>query len=83
MTGTLPDSVVLVEVGRVFTRSDAALRIVRRLTFPWPLLWGFGPVPRVIRDAVYDVVARNRYRWFGTRDSCLLPAPGYVDRFLR
>jgi predicted DCC family thiol-disulfide oxidoreductase YuxK len=81
--GSLPDSVVLVEDGRVFTRSDAALRIVRRLAFPWPLLWGFVIVPRLIRDALYDFVARNRYRWFGTRDSCLLPLPGYADRFLR
>jgi len=79
----LPDSVVVVEDGRVFTRSDAALRIARRLTLPWPLLWGFVLIPRVIRDAVYDFVARNRYRWFGTRDSCLLPAPGYANRFLR
>jgi predicted DCC family thiol-disulfide oxidoreductase YuxK len=81
--GPLPDSVVLVEDGRLFTRSDAALRIARRLTFPWPLFWGLVIVPRVIRNAIYDFVARNRYRWFGTRESCMLPAPGYADRFLR
>jgi predicted DCC family thiol-disulfide oxidoreductase YuxK len=81
--GPLPDSMVLVEDGQVFTRSDAALRIARRLTFPWPLFWGLVVVPRALRDAVYDVIARHRYRWFGKRESCLIPKPGYADRFLR
>ena len=81
--GVLPDTVVLIEDGRLFTRSDAALRIARRLTFPWPLLWAFVVVPRGVRDVVYDLVARHRYRWFGKRESCMIPAPGYVARFLR
>lgn len=82
-TDTMPDSVVLVERdGRVFTRSTAALRIVRRLRFPWPLLYVFVLVPRPLRDIVYDWIARNRYRWFGVRDTCRLPTPEERSRFL-
>jgi predicted DCC family thiol-disulfide oxidoreductase YuxK len=78
----LPDSVVLVENGQVFTRSTAALRIARRLTFPWPLAYGLILVPAPIRDLIYDTIARRRYRWFGRRESCMLPGPGLRDRFL-
>jgi predicted DCC family thiol-disulfide oxidoreductase YuxK len=67
-----PETFVLIEDGRVFVRSDAALRIGAGL--PW---WGwvsaFRIVPRPIRDWVYGVVARNRYRWFGKLDVCTLP----------
>ena len=81
-TGPLPDSVVLVQDGRAYFRSDAALRIARGLRFPWPLAYGFIVVPRVIRDGIYDAVAANRYRWFGRRDVCMLPSPDLRRRFL-
>jgi len=83
VTGPLPDSIVLVEGARVHFRSDAALRIVRGLRFPWPLAYGLVIVPRVIRDRVYDLIAARRYRWFGRRESCLLPTPDLERRFLR
>ncbi|HEX2202676.1 MAG TPA: thiol-disulfide oxidoreductase DCC family protein [Longimicrobium sp.] len=76
------DTVVLVEDGRVHTRSDAALRIARRLSGAWPLLAAFRVVPRPLRDLVYDLVARNRYRLFGKRDACMLPSPEVRARFL-
>jgi predicted DCC family thiol-disulfide oxidoreductase YuxK len=76
------DSVVLVEGGRAFTRSRAALRIARRMDMPWPLLWTLALVPRAVSDFVYDRVARNRYRWFGRTDACMLPPPGVRARFL-
>lgn len=76
------DTVVLVEDGRVYARSDAALRIARGLGFPWALAWIFVLVPRVLRDLLYDAVARNRYRWFGRRDVCMVPSPALRDRFL-
>lgn len=66
---------VLLEGSRVFTRSTAALRVLRYLPFPHNLPRVFWIVPRFIRDAVYDFVARNRTRWFGTTDSC----PVYPD----
>jgi predicted DCC family thiol-disulfide oxidoreductase YuxK len=64
------DGIVLVEAERTYTKSTAALRIVRRLRYPWPLLYAFVVVPRPLRDLVYDWVARHRYRWFGRRDTC-------------
>ena len=61
----LPDSLVLIDDGRVYTRSTASLRVARRLTWPWPLAYAAIAVPRPLRDAVYDRVAGRRYRWFG------------------
>jgi len=78
----LPDSLVLVENGRLFMRSTAALRVARGLRFPWPLAYVFVAVPRPVRDWVYDAVARNRYRWFGRRDVCMVPTPELRSRFL-
>jgi predicted DCC family thiol-disulfide oxidoreductase YuxK len=78
----LPDSLVLVEDSRLFTRSTAALRVARGLRFPWPLAYVFVAVPRPVRDWVYDAVARNRYRWFGRREICMVPTPELRSRFL-
>jgi predicted DCC family thiol-disulfide oxidoreductase YuxK len=78
----LPDTLVLVENGRVFLRSTAALRVARGLKFPWPLAFVLVVVPRPLRDWVYDIVARNRYRWFGRRDVCMVPTPELRARFL-
>lgn len=75
-------SVVLVEGGRAHTRSDAALRVARRLSGAWPLLSAFRVLPRFVRDGVYGWIAANRYRWFGRRDACELPSPELRDRFL-
>ena len=76
------DSIVLIEDGRAYLRSAAALRIARSLRFPWPMAYGLVVVPRPLRDYVYDVVARHRRRWFGTRDTCLVPGDDMKDRFL-
>ncbi|WP_128546649.1 thiol-disulfide oxidoreductase DCC family protein [Larkinella soli] len=76
------DSVVLIRNGRSFVRSDAALEIARHLGGAWPLLTVFKLVPRFVRDAVYEAVARNRYRWFGRTDACRVPAPALKARFL-
>jgi len=78
------DSMVLFEDGRVFTRSEAALRVARHLRAPWS--WGrmFFLLPRVLRDPLYDAIARRRYRWFGRDDdACLVPDTRMRDRFLR
>ena len=69
----LPDSVVLLDDQGVHTRSDAALRTVRRLRFPYPLLFLFVLIPRFLRDPAYEWIARNRYRWFGRQTVCRIP----------
>ncbi len=76
------DTIVLVEDGRCYVRSTAALRIARRLGGAWPLLSVLLAVPAPLRDAAYRFVARHRYRWFGTRDACRLPTPELRSRFL-
>jgi predicted DCC family thiol-disulfide oxidoreductase YuxK len=78
----LPDSVVLVAGGRVHVRSAAVLRVARGLRFPWPLAYAGILVPPVIRDRLYDVVAARRYRWFGRRETCMVPTPDLATRFL-
>lgn len=79
---TALDSIVLVEDGQVYRKSTAALRIAKRLTGPWPLLYAFMIVPRPVRDGVYDWIATNRYDWFGKRDQCRIPTPDLKARFL-
>ncbi len=77
-----PDSVVVIEGEKVYERSSAALRIARRLRAPWKLLVVLWLVPAFIRDAVYRVIARNRYRWFGKSEQCRVPTPELRARFL-
>jgi len=76
------DSVVVLEGDHIYTKSTAALKIARNMNGLWPLLYGFILVPRFIRDPLYDWVARNRYRWFGTTEACLFPSPEVKCRFL-
>ncbi|MHA6531180.1 thiol-disulfide oxidoreductase DCC family protein [Paenibacillus sp. BAC0078] len=83
--GLTPDglsTVVLLENGVCYTESAAVLRIARRLRFPWPVAYVFMIVPRPLRDAMYRFVARNRYRWFGRDEQCLVPTPEIRRRFL-
>jgi predicted DCC family thiol-disulfide oxidoreductase YuxK len=75
-------SVVLVEGGRAHTRSDAALRIAGGLPGAWKAAGALRAVPRPLRDLVYGWVARNRYRWFGKQDACMIPTPELRARFL-
>jgi len=77
-----PESMFLLEGGRVYDRSTAALRIARCLSGAWPLLYAFIGIPRPFRDWVYAWVARNRYRWFGKSDVCRVPTPDIKARFL-
>ena len=76
------DTIVLVEGEEYYTKSDAALRIARHLGRPWSLLWAFRYVPRLLRDAVYDIVASSRYAVFGRKEQCMVPTPEVRDRFL-
>ena len=75
-------SLVLVEGERHYQRSEAALRLLRALGWPYKVLYALTLIPRPVRDFAYDWIARNRYRWFGKRDACMLPAPDIRARFL-
>lgn len=76
------DSFILIEDGKLYTRSEAALRLWRRLGGLWSLTYAFIAVPAFVRDAVYDFIARNRYKWFGKKDECMIPGPDVRERFL-
>ena len=73
---------VLVSAGRCYVKSEAALRVARFLRMPWRLIGVVRIFPRPLRDLAYDAVARNRYRWFGRRDACMVPSETVVKRFL-
>jgi predicted DCC family thiol-disulfide oxidoreductase YuxK len=76
------DSVVLIEDGKVYTHSTAALRVAQKLDGAWRWFYYFIFVPRFIRDAAYKLFAKYRYRLFGKKDECMLPSPDVRARFL-
>ena len=76
------NSFILIENNKAYTRSSGALRVVKKLKGLWPLLYGFMIVPKFIRDGVYDWVGRNRYKWFGKQEACMIPTPELKARFL-
>ncbi len=75
------DSIMLLEGDRLTAKSTAILRISKYLDRAWPLCMIFLIIPRFLRDFIYDIVANNRYRWFGKYDTCRLPDPEFEDRF--
>ena len=76
------DSILLIEDGRAFTHSTAALRIARKLDGAWPVFYALIIVPKPIRDLGYKLFAKFRYRLFGKLDTCMLPTPEIRARFL-
>jgi len=76
------DSIILIENGDVFVKSSAILRITKSLNYLYPLLFGFIIIPKFIRDGVYDFIARNRYKWFGKKEACMIPSPEIKSRFI-
>tara|TARA_B100001765_G_scaffold54186_1_gene32010 strand:+ start:117 stop:515 length:399 start_codon:yes stop_codon:yes gene_type:complete len=76
------DSIVLIDNDQVSVKSSAALRIAKNLNQGYPLLFGFMIIPTFIRNGVYDFIAANRYKWFGKKESCMLPTPELRSRFL-
>ena len=75
-------SFILWENGKVYTRSSAALRVTKKLNGLWPALFSFMIVPPFIRNAVYDFVAGNRYKWFGKKEACWIPTPELQKLFI-
>lgn len=75
------NSFILYEQGKVYTRSDAALRVSSQLK-GWKWTSMFRILPKFLRDAVYNLIARKRYKWFGKREECMVPTPELKSRFL-
>ena len=75
-------SFILLEEGKIYTKSTAALRVTKKLDGLWPVLFSFMIVPPFIRNWVYTFIAKNRYRWFGKKESCWLPNVELSNLFL-
>jgi predicted DCC family thiol-disulfide oxidoreductase YuxK len=76
------DSFILIDEGKVYQRSSAALRLYSHLPWYWKWSQLFWIFPKFIRDVVYNLVARNRYKWFGKKEECMIPTPDVRERFL-
>ena len=76
------DSIILVENNEYYLRSTAELKILQRLGALWKIVYVFMLVPRPVRDYIYDIVARNRYKWYGKRAECMIPSSDIESRFL-
>ncbi|MBT2729955.1 thiol-disulfide oxidoreductase DCC family protein [Bacillus sp. ISL-75] len=76
------NSFVLIEKEKVYIKSSAALRVCSQLGGAWRILSMFRFLPPLFRDFLYDIVAKNRYKWFGKEESCILPLPKWKQRFL-
>lgn len=82
ITGDYMDTVVLQEEGKVYLRSAAALRILKHLGGIYSIAYIFIIIPEFVRDFIYNVIAKNRYRWFGKQDACRIPSPDLKAKFL-
>lgn len=76
------DSFLLIDKGKVYKSSTAGLKLYGRLPWYWKWTQVFWIVPSFLRDAVYNFIARNRYRWFGKKESCMVPTAEVRSRFL-
>jgi len=76
------DSIILIQNERHYIKSAAALRIAKELSGAYPLLFVFMIIPPFLRNWVYDYIARNRYKWYGKRESCMIPTQELKDKFL-
>lgn len=77
------DSLVLIKNDKAYIKSSGALHIAKGMGGFWKMAFIFMIVPKFIRDWVYDLIARNRYKWFGKRDACRMPSQELKDRFLQ
>jgi predicted DCC family thiol-disulfide oxidoreductase YuxK len=76
------DSVILIENDNIYTKSTAALKISKHLNRLYSLLYILIIIPTFIRNFVYDIIAKNRYKWFGKKDSCMMPSAEIKSKFL-
>jgi predicted DCC family thiol-disulfide oxidoreductase YuxK len=81
LSGTGFNSFILLQNGKVYTKSTGALMVAGQLSGAWSLLGLFRIIPSFIRDRFYDIIAKNRYKWFGKEDTCTVPSPELKIRF--
>jgi len=82
ITLTMPESVILIEDGKLYRHSTAALRIAKKLDGLWPLFYGLIIIPKPLRDVIYRFIAKRRYKWFGKTEACMVPTKEVKSRFL-
>lgn len=75
-------SVILIDNGKAYSQSSAAIRICKYLDGGWKLFYMLIIIPKFIRDSIYNIIAKNRYKWFGKKDTCMIPTPALKERFL-
>ena len=75
-------TVIMIENDQVYTHSTVGLRMIRHFSGLWPILYALIAIPKPVRDAIYNWVAANRYRWFGKKDACWIPTPELRERFI-
>ena len=76
------NSFILLQDDKAYNKSTGALKVARQIKGAWSWLYIFMIIPKFIRDAVYDWIAQNRYKWFGKKDACMIPTPKLRARFL-
>lgn len=76
------DSLILFDGDKIYYESTAALNIAKNLKGIWPLFYGFIIIPKPIRDFFYKWVSKNRYKFFGKREQCMVPDKGFLDLFI-
>jgi len=76
------DSIILVRGDHAFAKAEAALHIARKMRGLWPMLYVFNALPNALLNFFYDLIAKNRYAWFGKKDSCMIPTPALRSKFL-
>jgi predicted DCC family thiol-disulfide oxidoreductase YuxK len=76
------ESFILIDEGIVYKKSSASLRVMNKLPWYWKEVQLLKIVPSIFRDAIYDFIAKNRYKWFGKKDQCMVPSPELRSRFL-
>jgi predicted DCC family thiol-disulfide oxidoreductase YuxK len=82
VTPSYLDSLVLIEKGEIYFKSTAALKITKHLNAFWPALYPLIFLPATLRDPIYDWIGKNRYRWFGKKNTCRVPTPEEKAKFL-
>ncbi|MCZ2129353.1 MAG: DCC1-like thiol-disulfide oxidoreductase family protein, partial [Bacteroidia bacterium] len=77
-----PESIIVLTNGKCYDKSSAALIIAKHLGLFWSLMQVFWIIPKPLRDAVYMFISRNRYKWFGKQESCMIPTPELKAKFI-